>query len=223
MTDQRSANRSNRRTDRGALVAAVAVVVVLVGAACGGSTDDAGSDTPASDTTAAPSTTTAAGATGADPTSPTTAGTPMAELEPWQTIEITDVDGATFTLGDFAGTPVFVENFATWCSTCRSQLGTTQAAAASLGDEAVFVVLSVETSLSPAEVADYAEDNGFTDMRFAVMTPELLAAFVEAFGNSAVNPPSTPHVVIGPSGAAGEMSTGSIGEADIVDALRSAV
>jgi hypothetical protein len=70
-------------------------------------------------------------------------------------------------------------------------------------------------------VADYAEDNGFTDLRFAVMTPELLAAFVEAFGNSAVNPPSTPHVVIGASGAAGEMRTGSISEDEIVGDLRS--
>ena len=219
MTDRIPELPTSRRTRRGAPLAALVLVVALLGAACGTSSDDA-----ASDTTAVPSTTaTTAAPAASDQEQPTTtAATPMADLAPWQTIEITDVDGATFTLGDFAGTPVFVENFATWCSNCRSQLGTTQAAAASLGDEAVFVVLSVETTLSPSDVADYAEDNGFTDMRFAVMTPELLAAFVDAFGNSAVNPPSTPHVVIGPSGSAGDLSTGSISEADIVDALRSA-
>jgi thiol-disulfide isomerase/thioredoxin len=214
MTDRTTLHSSSHRARRGGPVAVAAMAAALVLAACGGTADDAASDT------AAPSTTTTTGSTGGE-ASPTTAEAPTADLAPWQTIEITDVAGATFTLGDFVGTPVFVENFATWCSSCRSQLGTTQSAAASLGDEAVFVMLSVETSLSPSEVADYAEDNGFTDMRFAVMTPELLAAFVEAFGNSAVNPPSTPHVVIGATGAAGEMRTGSISEDEIVGDLRS--
>jgi len=218
MNDRTSVPPSPRRARRGGIIAATLVATALVAAACGTSTDDS-----ASDTTAAPTTVTTATTAAPDGESPpSTADAPDVDLAPWQTIEITDVEGNAFTLGDFVGTPVFVENFATWCSNCRSQLNTTQEAAASLGDEAVFVVLSVETTLSPADVADYAEDNGFSAMRFAVMTPELLAAFVDAFGNSAVNPPSTPHVVIGPSGAAGELSTGSISETDIVDALRSA-
>ena len=79
-----------------------------------------------------------------------------------------------------------------------------------MGDDAVFVVLSVETDLSAEDVAEYAEDNGFSSMRFAVMSPELLAAFADAFGTSAVNPPSTPHVVIAADGTAGELETGSV-------------
>ena len=137
-------------------------------------------------------------------------------------IEIVDVDGESFTLAELAGRPVFVENFATWCPTCRAQLGRTQEAAEAMGDDAVFVVLSVETDLSADDVAEYAEDNGFSSMRFAVMSPELLAAFADAFGTSAVNPPSTPHVVIAADGTAGELETGSISAAEIEEALRAA-
>lgn len=137
----------------------------------------------------------------------------------WLSMEITDVDGQTFTLAGLEG-PVFVENFATWCPTCRQQLGRTEEAAAAMGDEASFVVLSVETDIDPADVAAYASENGFTSMRFAVMSPELLAAFAGSFGTSAVNPPSTPHVVIGADGNPGPLETGGIAPDEIEAALR---
>ena len=146
----------------------------------------------------------------------------MVELAAWQNITLTDVDGATFTLGDFMGKPVFVENFATWCPKCREQLGTTNEAAGTLGDDAVVIALSVETDLSADDVAEYAADNGFDNVRFAVMTPEFLAAISDAYGNSSINPPSTPHFVIDIHGAAGELDTGSKSADDIVKALQTA-
>ena len=146
----------------------------------------------------------------------------MVELAAWQNITLTDVDGATFTLGDFVGTPVFVEHFATWCPKCRDQLRTTNDAAGTLGDEAGVLALSVETDLSPGDVAEYAADNGFDNIRFAVMTPEFLAAISDAYGNSSINPPSTPHFIIDLHGAAGELDTGSKSADDIVKALQTA-
>jgi len=137
-------------------------------------------------------------------------------LPAWQTIALTDVDGASFTLADFRGTPVFVETFATWCPNCKQQLEATNAAAERLGDQAVFIALSVETDLSSGDVAEYATDNGFDAVRFAVMTPEALAAFVDGLGQSAANPPSTPKVVIDAVGHAGELVTGSESADDIV-------
>jgi len=133
----------------------------------------------------------------------------MSDLPAWQTMTITDVDGATFTLDDFQGTPVLVETFATWCPNCREQLQDTNALAAAAGDDAQVIALSIETDLSPDAVRAYAEDNGFGDVRFAVMTPELLAAFVDAYGNTIANAPSTPKLVIDAMGHAGELSTGS--------------
>jgi thiol-disulfide isomerase/thioredoxin len=188
----------------GARVLAVAATgaMALLLAGCGG-----GSGSDASDA-AAPS-----------PTPPTE--TSSAGPSTWQTAAITDVEGATFSLADLAGKPVFVEFFATWCSSCLAQLGDTQAAAAELGDEAEFVVLSVETDLGPADVAAYAERHGFENLRFAVMTPELLAATVSALGNSVASPPSTPHLVIAADGTAGELETGFASVPEIVSSIRS--
>jgi hypothetical protein len=45
------------------------------------------------------------------------------DLAAWQTIEIVDVDGVSFTLAELIGTPVLVETFATWCSNCRGAAG----------------------------------------------------------------------------------------------------
>ena len=140
----------------------------------------------------------------------------------WQTLEIVDTDGVSFTLADCIGTPVLVELFATWCSNCRRQLPETQEAAVTMGDRAAVIALSVETDLSPDAVAEYAEQNDFPDIRFAVMSPDLLAAFVDAFGNSAANPPSTPKIVIDAQGRAGELTTGQESTDDLVDQLTAA-
>ena len=131
------------------------------------------------------------------------------ELSAWQTTAITDVDGSTFTLADFAGRPVLVETFATWCPKCRTQLGTTNEVAAAAGVDAVVIALSVETDITADDVRSYAADNGFSSMRFAVVTPELLAALVDAFGPSVANPPATPKFVIDAMGDVGELITGS--------------
>jgi thiol-disulfide isomerase/thioredoxin len=144
------------------------------------------------------------------------------ELAAWQTMRIVDVDGSEFTLADYVGQPTLVETFATWCSNCRAQLADTQEAAAELGDEAAVIALSVETDLDPADVASYAATNGFTDIRFAVMTPELLAAMAGALGNSVANPPATPKIVIDAMGTAGDVSTGPESAADLVGLLRTA-
>jgi thiol-disulfide isomerase/thioredoxin len=132
-----------------------------------------------------------------------------AALAEWQTLPITDVAGETFSIGELSGAPVLVETFATWCSNCRAQLGETQEAAVSLGDQAAVLALSVETDIDPADVADYAASNGFDDIRFAVASPELVAALVEAFGNSVVVPPSTPKFTVDADGRPSELVTGA--------------
>ena len=63
-----------------------------------------------------------------------------------------------------------------------------------MGDRAAVIALSVETDLSPDAVAEYAEQNDFLGHPLRGDEPDLLAAFVDAFGNSAANPPSTPKI-----------------------------
>ncbi len=188
---------SNRGRSLSVTVSGILVVAVLV-AGCGQSASDSGTAPVTDVPTSESSTASGAGAPAPD----------EVRLAPWQQLEITDADGETFTLGDLVGQPVFVENFATWCSNCRKQLGDTQSAARTAGDGAVFVALSVETELDAADMADYARDNGFSDIRFAVMSPELLGAMFDAYGNSSLNPPSTPKVAIAADGSAGKLVTG---------------
>lgn len=141
----------------------------------------------------------------------------MTDLAPWQTIAITDArTGQTFTLGDFAGQTVFVEPMATWCGNCRQQLTNVQQARAQLpGDDVVFVALSVETTISPEDLAQYADNLGF-DWTFAVMSPELLQALADEFGRTVTNPPSTPHFVIRADGSVSELVTGIQSAEEIV-------
>lgn len=197
------------RRRRWSVAASGVLVAAVLAGGCGQSTSDS-STAPATDAPTSESTVASDGG----------APTPDAvELAAWQKLEVTDADGETFTLADFVGRPVFVENFATWCSNCRKQLGDTQTAAQTAGDGAVFVALSVETELDAADMADYARDNGFSDIRFAVMSPDLLGAMFDAYGNSSLNPPSTPKVAIAADGSAGKLVTGYETSQEILRAL----
>lgn len=126
----------------------------------------------------------------------------------WQQIALIDArSGSTFTLADFAGKTVFVEPFATWCSNCRQQLGNVQAARAALGEDVVFVALSVEPNIGVDVLARYADAAGF-EMTFAAMPPELLQALAAQFGQTIANPPATPHFLIRPDGSTTDLVTG---------------
>jgi|GEM_PF-726056 len=166
-------------------------------------------------------------ATAAKPTGEAMAAKPtgeaMAEQAAWMTLPLTDVrTGQSFTLADFAGRPVYVETMATWCPNCRAQLITVQEATVALeGQPPVFVALSVETTLPPTELAQYAAENGFTPI-FAVATPEILQALVDSFGRTITNPSSTPHFVIAPNGSQGELMTGFSSTDQIVALLNAA-
>lgn len=164
---------------------------------------------------AAPST---AGSSG--PAAGSTSAAAPVPLAAWQQVQLTDTAGAAFTVGELASTPVFVEFFATWCPTCRAQLARTNEAAGQLAGKAVVLALSTETDLNAADLAKYQQDNNFSHVRFAVMTPDMLAAVVQAFGNDAANPPSTPHLVVSGAGAVGELRTGSEDPASIVGSLQ---
>ncbi len=132
----------------------------------------------------------------------------FAQDSTWQTLPLTDArTGETFTFAELEGT-VYVEPMATWCSNCRTQLRNVQTAQTKIGEEEVtFVALSVETTLEPAALAEYADEQGF-DFTFAVMTPELLRALAGEFGQSVTNPPATPHFIRYPDGTWGELMTG---------------
>lgn len=147
----------------------------------------------------------------------------MAGIAAWQDIELTDArTGETFTLASFSGKTVFVEPMATWCTNCRQQLGNVREARTQLGDDVVFIGLSLETNLSDADLAQYQADQGF-DWTFAVMTPEMLQGLADTFGRSITSAPSTPHFVIRPDGSYTDLVTGIDSPDEIMQQIQAAM
>lgn len=146
-----------------------------------------------------------------------------ADRPAWQQLALTDArTGETFTLADFAGKIVYVEPMATWCSNCRQQLGNLSQARAQLdSDQYTFVALSVETNISDADLAAYADEAGF-DWTFAVMTPEALQALTDVFGRTITNPPATPSFIIRADGSTTDLMTG-ITSPDVIVAELTAI
>lgn len=54
------------------------------------------------------------------------------------------LDGATFTLGDLRGRPVFVNVWATWCPPCVAELASIDRLATAVGDGVAFLLVSPE-------------------------------------------------------------------------------
>jgi thiol-disulfide isomerase/thioredoxin len=133
----------------------------------------------------------------------------------WQTLPLVNArTGETFTLGDFAGRAVYVEPMATWCTNCRAQMtNLIQAQTQVDSTNLVYIGLSVETNISAADLASYADSYGF-DWTFAVMTPEIVMALTETFGRTVTTPPATPHFMIYPDGTYSTLDTGSIETVD---------
>jgi thiol-disulfide isomerase/thioredoxin len=132
----------------------------------------------------------------------------MVESHAWGSAELVNArTGETFKIGDFAGKPVYIETFATWCPNCQKQLSAIQEASGSVSD-VTFIALSIEGDISDEALAKYADDNGFANIVIAKATPEVLESLVMDFGADITNPPSTPHFFISSTGETSELITG---------------
>ena len=116
----------------------------------------------------------------------------------WLAIELTDVrTGESFTIAEFADTPVLLESFAVWCPICTNQQKQVRTLHEKVGDEVVSIALNTDPNEDRAKVAAHLERHGF-DWRYAVAPPELLRALKEEFGVGILNAPSAPVVLICP-------------------------
>lgn len=71
-----------------------------------------------------------------------TAGSPTGDPAPEFTFEY--FDGGTGSLADFAGKPVVLNFWASWCPACVAEMPDFQAVHASLGDDVVFLGLDMQ-------------------------------------------------------------------------------
>jgi thiol-disulfide isomerase/thioredoxin len=141
----------------------------------------------------------------------------------WMTTELIDAcSGESFTLADFAGKTLYIESMATWCPPCRDQLARVKEAAAQIpeeeGADTVFVALSSEVDLPRETLAEYAASNDFPFI-FAVMPAEMLQSMADELGQEIAVPPATPHLIVTPDGAIGELRTGGESAADLLALL----
>jgi thiol-disulfide isomerase/thioredoxin len=138
----------------------------------------------------------------------------------WTNLTLTNArTGDTFKLADFAGQTVYVEPMATWCTNCRAQQHRVVDVVNKLGSEDyAFLSLQIEMNVSNADLAAYADKEGF-NWTFAVVTPELLDALVKQFDRSITVPPSTPHFTINPQGDVSPLITGPETADDLIAKL----
>lgn len=61
-------------------------------------------------------------------------------------IKMTDLDGNPVSLQDFAGKPIFLNFWATWCGPCVSEMGSIEKASQQFKDDIVFLAASNESA-----------------------------------------------------------------------------
>ena len=125
--------------------------------------------------------------------------TTTAPAAAWLHTELTDVNsGETFTLADFAGTPVLLESFAVWCPVCLSQ----QLQIEGLHNTPTsFVSVSIDTDPNESArlVVSHSSRHGFADYdhwHYAVAPVALTRALVGTFGPVVASAPSAPIILI---------------------------
>lgn len=84
--------------------------------------------------------------------------------------------------------------------------------------DVVMISITVETGDTADNLAAYAADNSF-DWRFAVATPEMIAAWRDEFGANVTIPPSAPTFYIRPDGSFTRLFTGRDDPAAVLERL----
>lgn len=111
------------------------------------------------------------------PTAPSIANrTPQASdlNERFANVRFMNLDGKPISLADYAGKPVFLNFWATWCGPCINEMPTIEAVSKQFKDEIVFVAVSNE----PANVIkSWLKKNPYT-FEFVRLEGSFLDAYV---------------------------------------------
>ncbi len=134
----------------------------------------------------------------------------MMEETAWFGTTFTDVStGETFTINDFKGKVVLVENLAMWCSNCKKQQEQVKLLHELLGmnEDLVSIGLDIDTNENASDLKTYVENNGF-DWIYAIASEEVTREIANLYGAQFLNPPSTPILIIDRKGQAHPMPFG---------------
>jgi thiol-disulfide isomerase/thioredoxin len=140
--------------------------------------------------------------TASDPELSTDASTPTETLPAvpslWMTTQLTNVaTGESFTINDFKGTPVLVENFAVWCPVCTRQQQESKKLEEMPGNTIVSVSIDSDPNENKSKIRDHIDRNGF-DWYYAIASPAVTESMTADFGLGFVQVPLAPMVVVCP-------------------------
>ncbi len=119
----------------------------------------------------------------------------------WRTATLVDVrTGESFAIEDLAGNLVVIEPMAIWCTTCQIQQAEVAEALDRLDrSDIAYVSLDIDPNERAADLAEYADRSGY-DWSFAVATADVARSLASTFGDQVLSPPSTPLIIVAPSG-----------------------
>ena len=125
----------------------------------------------------------------------------QAEEATWLDIELADAgSGETYTLASLTGNVVAIEPMAIWCTNCKRQQDNVKSAYPEIeGSGVTYISLGIDPGENPDSLATYAQRNGF-DWTFSQSSIEFSRALSDLFGPQILSAPSTPLIVLDPSG-----------------------
>jgi len=143
------------------------------------------------------------------------------ESPAWFGVPLTNVrTGEQFTINDFKGKVVLVENLAIWCSNCLKQQKEVKELHVLLGERDDFISLGLDIDLNDTneDLLSYTNGYGF-DWHYAVATSEVAHEIGELYGTQFLNPPSTPMLIIDKTGQVYPLPFGIGRAAELLEAL----
>ncbi|MFN2144661.1 MAG: TlpA family protein disulfide reductase [Anaerolineales bacterium] len=125
------------------------------------------------------------------------------------------VTGEKFSINQFKGQVVLVENMATWCSNCLKQQGEVKEFLQMLGerDDFVMIGISIELDMDPVRLGMYVENYGF-DWLYGIADQSVQQSIQASLGGQFLNPPATPIFLVDKNGSTHELPLGTIKTAD---------
>ena len=121
-----------------------------------------------------------------------TVDAPPREAAPDITNPSTDEPGAAITIADFAGRPLLINFWATWCAPCIAELPALSRAAAALsGDEVTVLLVSIDRG-GAAKAMSFLDTNGVTGVSLGFDPKARLSR--ETVSYTHLTLPTTPYV-----------------------------
>ena len=118
------------------------------------------------------------------------------EFPVWMNTELKDVrTGETFRISDFEGKPILLESFAVWCPTCTKQQNEVKKLHDEIGDSVVSIAINTDPNEDESKVLEHIQKNNF-NWYYAISPIDMTQSLISEFGNSIINAPSTPMVLI---------------------------